>query len=108
MASSIDTREPASFLRTPAALPSLTAFASRERILFGSDFPYVTTEIAASFTAKLDAYDGLSKEAHKAISHLNAWNLIPRLLSRDPSAGCSKTVTFDRNAAAHPGFEALR
>ena len=23
-------------------------------------------------------------------------------------AGCSKTVTFDRGAAAHPGFEALR
>ena len=23
-------------------------------------------------------------------------------------AGCSKTVTFDRNAAAHPGFELLR
>ena len=23
-------------------------------------------------------------------------------------AGCSKTVTFDRKAAAHPGFEALR
>jgi predicted nucleic-acid-binding protein len=27
-------------------------------------------------------------------------------LGRD--AGCSKTVTFDRNAASHPGFEALR
>lgn len=27
-------------------------------------------------------------------------------LGRD--AGCSKTVTFDRNAAVHPGFEALR
>jgi predicted nucleic-acid-binding protein len=27
-------------------------------------------------------------------------------LGRD--AGCSKTVTFDRNAAGHPGFEALR
>ena len=27
-------------------------------------------------------------------------------LGRD--AGCSKTLTFDRNAAAHPGFEALR
>jgi predicted nucleic-acid-binding protein len=27
-------------------------------------------------------------------------------LGRD--AGCSKTVTFDRHAAAHPGFEALR
>jgi predicted nucleic-acid-binding protein len=27
-------------------------------------------------------------------------------LGRD--AGCSKTVTFDREAAAHPGFEALR
>jgi predicted nucleic-acid-binding protein len=23
-------------------------------------------------------------------------------------AGCTKTVTFDRDAAAHPGFEALR
>jgi len=23
-------------------------------------------------------------------------------------AGCAKTVTFDRHAAAHPGFEALR
>jgi predicted nucleic-acid-binding protein len=27
-------------------------------------------------------------------------------LGRD--AGCDKTVTFDREAAAHPGFEALR
>jgi predicted nucleic-acid-binding protein len=27
-------------------------------------------------------------------------------LGRD--AGCDKTFTFDRNAAAHPGFEALR
>jgi predicted nucleic-acid-binding protein len=27
-------------------------------------------------------------------------------LGRD--AGCSKTVTFDRQAAGHPGFEALR
>jgi predicted nucleic-acid-binding protein len=27
-------------------------------------------------------------------------------LGRD--AGCSKTVTFDRKAAVHPGFEALR
>jgi predicted nucleic-acid-binding protein len=27
-------------------------------------------------------------------------------LGRD--AGCGKTVTFDREAAAHPGFEALR
>jgi predicted nucleic-acid-binding protein len=27
-------------------------------------------------------------------------------LGRD--AGCAKTVTFDRQAAAHPGFEALR
>ena len=27
-------------------------------------------------------------------------------LGRD--AGCSKTVTFDRHAAAHPGFESLR
>ena len=43
-----------------AALPSLKAFAGSGRILFGSDFPYAPAGIGASFTAKLDAYDGLT------------------------------------------------
>jgi aminocarboxymuconate-semialdehyde decarboxylase len=63
----------------PAALPSLTAFAGSGRILFGSDFPYAPAGVAASFTAKLDAYDGLTADEHGAISYGNAWTLFPRL-----------------------------
>src|SRR3984893_14238637 len=63
----------------PAALPSLKAFAGRGRILFGSNFPYAPAGVAASFTAKLDAYDGLTADEHTATSHGNAWTLFPRL-----------------------------
>ena len=60
-------------------MPSLTAFAGSGRILFGSDFPYAPAGVAASFTAKLDAYDGLTADEHGAISYGNAWTLFPRL-----------------------------
>ena len=63
----------------PAALPSLKAFAGSGCILFGSDFPYAPAGVAASFTAKLDAYGGLAAEEHGAISHGNARTLFPRL-----------------------------
>jgi predicted TIM-barrel fold metal-dependent hydrolase len=63
----------------PAALPSLKAFAGSGRILFGSDFPYAPAAVAASFTGRLDAYDGLKADEHRAISHANAWTLFPRL-----------------------------
>jgi len=60
-------------------LPSLKAFAGSGRILFGSDFPYAPADVGASFTAKLDAYDGLTADEHRAINHGNAWTLFPRL-----------------------------
>jgi 6-methylsalicylate decarboxylase len=63
----------------PAALPSLKAFAGSGRILFGSDFPYAPADVGASFTAKLDAYDGLTADEHRAISHGNTGTLFPRL-----------------------------
>jgi 6-methylsalicylate decarboxylase len=63
----------------PAAMPSLKAFAGSGRILFGSDFPYAPAGVAASFTIKLDAYDDLTADEHRAISHGNAWTLFPRL-----------------------------
>jgi hypothetical protein len=56
----------------PAALPSLKAFAGSNRILFGSDFPYVSAGIVASFTGKLDAYGDLTDDEHRAINHGNA------------------------------------
>jgi predicted TIM-barrel fold metal-dependent hydrolase len=39
----------------PAALPSLTAFAQQDHILFGTDYPFAPADVAASFTGKLDA-----------------------------------------------------
>jgi aminocarboxymuconate-semialdehyde decarboxylase len=66
-------------LSTPTGLPSLLAFAVPGHILFGSDYPYAPAGIAASFTAELDAYDGLMADEHRAISHSNAWTLFPRL-----------------------------
>lgn len=70
----------------PAALPTLKAFAGSGRILFGSDFPYVSAGIAASFTAKLDAYDDLTADEHRAISHGNAWTLFPCLAPQHDTA----------------------
>ena len=77
----------------PAALPSLKAFAGSNRILFGSDFPYVSAGIVASFTGKLDAYDDLTVADRRAINHGNAWTLFPRLVPKHDTAS--------RNAAAH-------
>jgi predicted TIM-barrel fold metal-dependent hydrolase len=65
-----------------AALPSLKAFAGSNRILFGSDFPYVSPGIVASFTGKLDDYGDLTVDEHRAISHGNAWTLFPRLVPK--------------------------
>jgi predicted TIM-barrel fold metal-dependent hydrolase len=68
---------------SPAALPSLKAFAENSHILFGTDFPFAPADVAASFTTKLDAYEGLTADEHKAISHGNAWILFPRLAVSD-------------------------
>jgi 6-methylsalicylate decarboxylase len=66
----------------PAALPSLQAFAGASNILYGSDYPYAPASVGASFTAKLDAYDGLSEAEHASINRENALQLFPRLAGR--------------------------
>jgi predicted TIM-barrel fold metal-dependent hydrolase len=71
---------------SPAAVPSLKAFAESGRILFGTDFPFAPADVAASFITKLDAYDGLTANEHRAISHCNAWTLFPRLVPRHDTA----------------------
>jgi 6-methylsalicylate decarboxylase len=70
----------------PAALPGLKAFVGSGRILFDSDFPYAPADVAASFTAKLEADDGLTADEHRAISHGNAWTLFPRLAPQHDTA----------------------
>jgi 6-methylsalicylate decarboxylase len=64
---------------SPAALPSLKAFAENGHILFGTDFPFAPSDIVAYFTANLDAYESLTADEQTAISHGNAWTLFPRL-----------------------------
>jgi predicted TIM-barrel fold metal-dependent hydrolase len=70
---------------SPAALPTLRAFADKGRILFGTDFPFAPASVAASFTTKLDSYEGLTADEHRGISHRNAWILFPRLAVTDTS-----------------------
>jgi predicted TIM-barrel fold metal-dependent hydrolase len=63
---------------SPAALPSLEAFAEHGHILFGTDFPFAPTDVVAAFTRKLDAYE-MAPEEKTAINHSNALALFERL-----------------------------
>jgi predicted TIM-barrel fold metal-dependent hydrolase len=63
---------------SPAALPSLEAFAEHGHILFGTDFPFAPTDVVAAFTRKLDAYE-MAPEERTAIDHSNALALFERL-----------------------------
>lgn len=57
---------------SPAALPSLLAFAKPGHVLFGSDFPYAPAPAVAYFTGQLDAYAALDGAGHAAIDRDNA------------------------------------
>jgi 6-methylsalicylate decarboxylase len=62
-----------------AALAGLKLFCGVGQVLYGSDYPYARASIGASFTAKLDAYGGLTADERRAINHGNARTLFPRL-----------------------------
>ena len=66
-------------LSAPDALPSLLGFADPDRILFGSDNPYIDADTQARFTRATDELPGLPKGLLDAISHKNAETLFPRL-----------------------------
>ncbi|MBM7327999.1 amidohydrolase [Agrobacterium sp. S2] len=68
-------------LSSPSGLPSLQAFAGVGQILYGSDYPYAPASVGASFTAKLDAYEGFNATDHAAVNHGNAMRLFERLKS---------------------------
>ena len=63
---------------SPAALPSLLAFAKPGHVLFGSDFPFAPPVAVQYFTATGDAYTDAD---HAAINRTNALSLFPRLQS---------------------------
>ncbi len=64
---------------SPASLPSLTAFAKPDRILFGSDWPFVPASGVSFFTGMLDQYKGLDDSSHDALNAGNAEKILPRV-----------------------------
>jgi predicted TIM-barrel fold metal-dependent hydrolase len=64
---------------SPAALPSLLAFAKPGHVLFGSDWPYAPTPAVSYFTGQLDGYAALDASGHAAIDRANATALLPKL-----------------------------
>jgi 6-methylsalicylate decarboxylase len=63
---------------TPAALPSLLAFAKPGHITFGSDFPFAPLQVRQYFAAGLENY-ALDADVRAVIEHANAEALFPRL-----------------------------
>jgi predicted TIM-barrel fold metal-dependent hydrolase len=57
---------------SPAALPSLLAFAKPGHVLFGSDWPYAPAPVVSHFTGQLDAYFTKDAAAQRAIDHESA------------------------------------
>ena len=65
---------------SPAALPSLLAFAKPGHVLYGSDWPFAPTPAVSYFTAQLDAYAALDAAGHHALDRENALALFGKEL----------------------------
>lgn len=63
---------------SPAALPSLLAFADPTKVLYGSDFPYAPVSAGSAFAAMLDGYE-VDDPLRRQIDRGNAEALFPRL-----------------------------
>jgi predicted TIM-barrel fold metal-dependent hydrolase len=68
---------------SPAALPSLLAFAKPGHVHFGSDWPYAPSIAVGYFTAQLDAYAVDDADTHTAIDRRNAEALFPALAGKE-------------------------
>jgi len=64
---------------SPTSLPSLTAFAKRENILFGTDYPFAPADVVEDFTLHLDQHQFSDQLQRSEIGHKNALFLFPRL-----------------------------
>jgi predicted TIM-barrel fold metal-dependent hydrolase len=63
---------------TPTALPSLLAFAAPDHVLFGSDFPFASAAVGASFTGLFEGFP-LDAARRASIDRGAAARLFPRL-----------------------------
>jgi predicted TIM-barrel fold metal-dependent hydrolase len=60
-------------------LAALQGIADPARILFGTDYPYVSEDVVAAETKGYTDYDGLAGEARRMADRTNAEALFPRL-----------------------------
>ena len=63
----------------PVPLTGLTEIADKSRILFGTDYPYISTDKVTAESDGFDSWDGLSDAERAAINRGNAEILFPRL-----------------------------
>jgi len=63
---------------SPAALPSLLAFAAPDHVLFGTDWPHAPAQVGAAFTALYEGYD-MGDAQRRSIDRGAAQGLFPRL-----------------------------
>ena len=62
---------------SPAALPSLLAFAAPDHVLFGTDWPHAPAPVGAAFTGMYEAYP-MTRAQRESIDHRAAEALFPR------------------------------
>ncbi|MEV6164330.1 amidohydrolase family protein [Streptomyces sp. NPDC052052] len=83
---------------SPAALPTLLAFAHPGHVLFGSDWPFAPTPAGQYFANGLDTF--LPPGPLKAISRTNAEALFPRLAAGAPAPGPGRPAATRLRQAA--------
>jgi aminocarboxymuconate-semialdehyde decarboxylase len=59
-------------------LAALTGVVDPSRVLFGTDYPYISEDVVADETAGFDAYDGFDDATRALINRGNAEPLFPR------------------------------
>jgi predicted TIM-barrel fold metal-dependent hydrolase len=82
---------------SPAALPTLLAFAKPGRITFGSDWPFAPLAASQLFAAGLENYP-LDAAARESIDRSNAFALFPRLGTAAAPAPLSKVDALKHTA----------
>lgn len=83
---------------SPAALPSLLAFAKPGHVLFGSDWPYAPAPAVAYFTGQLDAYAAL--HGAPPASDDRSPEALFRRSERQASGPFTKLAAIDRENAS--------
>ena len=59
-------------------LEGLAAVADTSRILFGTDYPYISADVVTGETNGFDAWDGLTDAQRAGVNRGNAETLFPR------------------------------